>query len=110
MTDAERVDDIFSRFNRDFEGSFHSALWQLIVNKAHEEEHIAFVPTTGDGEGFSLSLAFESGGYLPLVAWFKTNDYHKASTIADLLSAQVFGITSKQVHEITTRSMRESIT
>jgi hypothetical protein len=103
---AESVDKLYKIYGKYFNGSFHSVLWELIVNCTHAGKLICF-HTAIKSKYYVLGLIIANKyGYIPLMATFKTQDYYKAKDITDKLNEHVFNYSEEFCSDIVMSSMR----
>jgi len=99
MDTVDKLNEIFEAHKDECKGSFHNALWQIMINDSLGGEEAAFIQ---DVLTKQVAIAFGSGGYIP--ACFEAPD----STL-DQLNEKVFGLTPDGVWYTTARSMRNKV-
>ena len=97
MEQIDKLNEIYNEHKDECEGSFHNALWQIMINDSLEGEEAAFIQGLGQ-----VAIALGTGGYIP--ALFETSD-----SVLDQLNEKVFGLTPEGVWQTTARSMRRGV-
>lgn len=112
ITSTDQLNKVYDQFKDKFESnyspSFHNLLWQLIINRVHDEKIIVLVPAVMKNGRWEIGLAEhnEPGFIATFVGLLPGIDYKKASEICEKLSKQLFGIDEKLWATILLASMR----
>ena len=106
MDDLTKLNQIFNKWNASFnDGGFHNFLWQLIINKAHENKIKALFPAIAIN-GYELGLVISnSKGYIRTSAFFLDHDFHVAQLVCDELNKDIFNLSIPQANDIVLSSM-----
>lgn len=100
MSQAGNLNKIYEAHKDNCPGSFHSALWQIMMNKSCSG---AFTYITTEQQ---VAVAQENGGYIP--ALFDIPDKEKRKSILADLNRKVFGLTSEGADRIIATSFRKT--
>lgn len=112
MTSTDQLNKVYDQFKDKFEAncspSFHNLLWQLIINRVHDDKIIVLVPAVMKHDRWEVGLAEhnEPGFIATSVGLLSGIDYKEATWICEKLSKQLFGIDEKLWATILLSSMR----
>ena len=99
MTRADKVNELYLRFNDRLTGNVYNCLWQLIVNEAQPNAAFELLPSDN-----SLILALPKGGYIETgVTPAAEND----QTICADLNQAIYGLSEQESTKIGLHSMRQ---
>lgn len=102
MDSYEKLNNLYSQHQGKFDGQFHNALWQVMINDSLDGLHACWAILLTDG---SLILARADGGYIPASCRFRADvsETDRQATINDL-NDQVFGLTPEGADRIEMQS------
>jgi hypothetical protein len=108
-TNVERVNEAYDEYNDNFErspitGSFHNALWQLLINEVHKGHVFCFWVVVGS-EGNQLVVAFGTGGYQETGIYFKSSNFNECCSVVEGINQSAFNLDVDDTNYIVANSM-----
>lgn len=98
MDTVEKLNVIYSKHAENCDGSFHNALWQIMINESCEGA-FSYSHTSKQ-----VIIALPEGGYIP--ALFDIPNKEKRQLIIDDLNREIFDLNAMQAMRIECDSMK----
>ncbi len=108
MQKSDIVEKVFQKHKDNFDGSFHTTLWEILFNGARDvsKKESAFTPIIDNGFTRLGIADKDKRGYTPTPAVFKTHNYKEAQEICNDLNNDIFSLDDKEASLIVLSSIR----